>query len=72
MQMMKLNQAVEVFLTYCKARSLAHRMVQTYTSSPRRLWEFLVSTDGNLGISSPDQREAHAKASPVDRLFAGH
>lgn len=55
MQKIDFDEAVRVFVTYCKAKGLAGRTVETYTSSLERLWELLASTDGDPGISSPDQ-----------------
>jgi len=55
METMNFDDTVRVFVTYCKARGLAPRTVQTYISSLRRLREFLLTTDGELGIPSADQ-----------------
>ena len=49
------DAAVQVFVTYCKAKALADRTVQTYTSSLKKLRGFLATADEEPEIPSSVQ-----------------
>jgi len=59
MHAMNFDEAARVFLIYCRAKGLAPRTLQTYSSGLRKLKAFLDTADGEPTIPSAGQLRAY-------------